>query len=158
MKKFLAGPLTALFVFGLLVGVPDLAAQVDALAKPRPVKRKVVKKTVRRKIKRPVKKYRKAKLAKPVKPAKKAPLIAKEPDYQLPSRAGMVVKDFVLNEAVDSSAADLIVSELKSIGVDEASFDPDDQMLRAKFNAQELSAVSLIKKLKDLGYTVKRID
>jgi hypothetical protein len=162
MKKFLASLLAALFAFGLLTIAPRFAAPAAARAKLRPAK--VIKKSLKKIIKKTVKKYRKAKLAKPIKSAKKvnaarkAALSAKEPAYQLPSRAGMVIKSFTLEEGVDDSGAETIVNELKSIGVDEASVDVNKNVLQAKFNSQELSAVSVIKKLKELGYTVKRID
>jgi len=158
MKKFLAGLLAVLFAFCLLAFLPGFSGQAEGRAKKRTVKRKVVKKTVRKKAKKPAKKYRKAKLAKPVQATKKAALAAREPAYQLPPRTGTVVKSFTLEEGVDDTAAETIVNELKSLGVDEASVDVNRNTLRAKFNSQELSAVSVIKKLKELGYTVKRID
>lgn len=159
MKRCFSFLLAALFVLSPLFFFSEYSGQADARAKTRLVKRRLVGK----KIKKKAKKYRRSKRTRP-KSAQKA-LVGKktappisEPVYLLPPRAGTIVKTFALEEGINDSGAETIISELKSLGVDFVSADVNRRTLQAKFNSQELSTISIIKKLKELGFTVRRID
>jgi len=154
-KKGLALLILGLFLAGLLPTAPGIFSQADARARKKKVVR-LVKKAKK------IKKARTVKRVKKVIKAKKATAKAKkrlvDPAYQLPARTGTVTQRYTLAEGVDETGADNLVGELKGIGADEASVNADSNTLTVKFNARELSAVGIIKKLKELGDTVKRIN
>jgi hypothetical protein len=121
----------------------------------------LAKKKVVRKIKYKKKAPRKAKIKKVRRKVKKAIVktkIKSIPSYRLPTRSGVIAQNYILKEKVDEAQAERIVSELRSLGAEEASYNVNTNNLRVKFNTRELSAVGIMTKIKGMGYTIKRIE
>lgn len=150
-KKGLALFILSLFLLGILPSASSNSGCAEARAKKkvyRKIKKVRVKKVVRRvkKIKRVVRKV------------KRKTKRIHEPAYKLPARTGTIIQKYTLEEGVDEAEAERVVGELKSLGADDASINVETSALQVKFNSGKLSAVGIMKKLKELGYTVKRID
>jgi hypothetical protein len=154
MKKLLSLLLLCAFLVGL--GTLALVGGSSAEAK---AKKKVVHKI--KKVKKTKKKARKAKRATVKKAAvKKAPATASPaPDrYALPPKTGVISQKYSLVEGIGEAEADKLVSDLKAFGVSEANVDVNSNVLSVKFNSGELTSISIIKKLRGLGYGVRQID
>lgn len=101
--------------------------------------------------------YRKAKakkkvVRKKIKGAKKRQL------RKAPVRSGIISQNYYLEEGADETEAENIAEELKSLGAQDAKVDIEKNTIQVKFDTKKLSAVTIIKRLKELGYTIKRID
>lgn len=129
-RKPLAGLVLSVFVLCLLPGPATLSSQAEAKAK---------KKTSAKKIKR-TKKH-----------TARSRSIAPRPK-------GILTQRYYLEEGADTAEGEKLGNELKAIGVDETSFDVENNILKVTFKTNKLSSVAIISKLKSLGYTVKRID
>lgn len=134
LKKFLSLLLVLLFTAGVL--------PLD-FGKSNPAEAKVKKA------------YRKAK-AKKVKKAVKKAKKTKRPAQKI--RSGIITQIYALEEGVDEAEAGNIIEELKDLGAEDTNVNIDKNLLLVKFNPQKLSAVKIIQRLKELGYTIKRID
>lgn len=145
----------ALIVFFLLGLLPlgSGSRPAEALAKKKVVHKA---KKVVRKVKKPVRKAKKKIIVK--KKVVRAVKSVRSEAYQLPARSGTVSQTYALKEKLDEARAGNVVSELKSIGVDEASVNVSKNSVQVKFNTRELSSIGIIQKLKELGYTVRRIN
>lgn len=138
------------FLLGILPAAPGNPGRAEARAKKkvyRKIKKTRVKKVIHRikKVKRAVRRIKRAKRL-------------REPVYKLPARTGTVIQKYTLEEGLGEVDAGGVVSELKSLGADDASVNVETSTLRVKFNTRKLSAIGIMKKLKELGYTVKRIN
>jgi copper chaperone CopZ len=164
MKKLLALLLLCLFLAGLVPFSLVNGDPAEAKAKKKIVRKvKKIKKKVRRIVKKKVRKVKKAlkkkvKAKAVVKAQKQAAIKTPADSYSLPSRTGTVSQKYTLEEGIGDGESDKVVSELKGLGVTDASVDVDSNTLSVKFNSAELSSIGIIKKLKELGYTVKRIN
>ncbi|MCU0640936.1 MAG: hypothetical protein MUC35_02470 [Candidatus Margulisbacteria bacterium] len=147
MKKLLSLLLLTVFLLTLVPFTGGWAAPAEAKAKKRIVRK------AKKKVRRPIKK-KKARLVKKrravAKPVKKK--------YNVPVQAGPISQQYSLEEGVNDSEADRIVNELRALGVKDASIDVNTNTLSVDYDSAELSSVSIIQKLKGLGYTVKRIN
>jgi len=156
LRKTFGVALIVFFLLGLLP-LGSGSRPAEALAKKKVVHKA---KKVVRKVKKPVLKAKKKiivkkKVTRVVKPKK---AVARPEAYQLPARSGTVSQTYALKEKLDEARAGNVVSELKSIGVDEASVNVSKNSVQVKFNTRELSSIGIIQKLKELGYTVRRIN
>lgn len=154
MKSIFKRGVTLLALIFLLLGILPLASHDPGNAEAKVIKKKVYWKTI---IKR-----KKTKLKKPVKQKiihkkQQKAKRSRKPAYKLPVQMRTIVQKYSLVEALDESEAETIVDELKSLGADDASINIETNTLEVKFNTKKLSAVNIMKKLKELGYTVKSI-
>lgn len=81
---------------------------------------------------------------------------AKRAKRSLPS--GTLSQKYYLEGSTGKEKMENLITELKLLGAEEARLDPGANILHVKFKSSKLSSISILKKLKDYGYTVKRID
>ena len=145
MRKFFALILLLAFVCGIVPsnfsGVSSVEAKTKKAVKKIAKKRKA-KKVVRKKTKK-------------VRKAKKAP---KKSALKIAGPSGIISQSYYLEEGADANEAEKITDELKGLGAEEVNVDVEKNVLQIKFNTKNLSAISILSKLKELGYTVQRID
>lgn len=168
MKRLLSLLLLGTFLLGLIPLAPVAVRSAEGKARKKIVRRVKKKKAVKKKkrvIRRAKKTVRpKKKATRPVKkPAPKKKTAATKPikdaaEYQLPGRTGNLTQRYSLEEGLGEQEADNVIGELKALGADDAAIDVNNNALSVTFNPAELSAIGIIKKLKELGYTVKRIN
>ena len=120
-------------------------------------KRKVSRKTVKR-----AKKIVRSKKKKTVgaKPAAKAANKAFNNDngqYQLPSRSGSLTQRYAIEEGLGGDEVDNMISGLQAIGADDVSVDSSKNMATVTYNTSKLTSVGIVKKLKTLGFSARRI-
>ncbi|MFA5113217.1 MAG: hypothetical protein WC529_02845 [Candidatus Margulisiibacteriota bacterium] len=164
MKRLLSLLLLGAFLLGLVPLAPVAVRSAEGKARKKIVRRVKKKKAVKKK-KRVIRKARKVakksvRLPKKTalkKPAAKKP-IKDDAEYQLPGRTGNLTQRYSLEEGLGEQEADNVIGELKALGADDAAIDVNNNALSVTFNPAELSAIGIIKKLKELGYTVKRIN
>lgn len=81
---------------------------------------------------------------------------------RLPARrggpSGILSQKYYLEGSASKEKTDNLIAELKLLGAEESRLDPGANILYVKFKSSRLSSISILKKLKDYGYTVKRID
>lgn len=154
IKRFFSFLLFIVFIFAAYSFLPATQHSAEAKYKKK-VYRKAKIKKFRKKVKRVVRKVKRKKVVQ--KKIRKVQRIH-EPVYRLPARTGTIIQKYTLEEGADEAETARIVSELKSLGADDASINVETSALQVKFNAGKLSAVGIMKKLKELGHTVKRID
>ena len=147
LRGMLALALLAVFSCGIIPLGPLDASIVEARAK----------KAAKKKIKQKKKKIRKSKKA-VRRVARKPKTLYQPPVYRLPARASTLSQKYYLEEAVNDAQSENIVDGLKSLGVDEASTDAANKAVQVKYSTQALNSISIIKRLKELGFTVRRID
>lgn len=70
----------------------------------------------------------------------------------------LLTQSYYLEEGVDETDAANMVEDLKELGAKEASINVASNTLSVTFAPKSLSAVTIISKLKSLGYTVKQIN
>ena len=155
VKKLFSFLLLLLFLAGIAPLSPLGRSPAEARAKKKV--RRIVRRTKKivRKVKRPV--IRKVKRPKAI----KKPVAKKIKDslqYDLPARTGMVTQKYSLEEGIGDADAGNVVGELKALGVADAAVNAGQNTVTVQFNSSELSSVGIIKKLRELGYTVKRIN
>jgi len=78
--------------------------------------------------------------------------------YRPPVRKGLISQRYFLEEGSNPAENQAVITELNILGITDANIDAEKNTLQIKFNTQKLSSIDVIKKLKELGYTVKRID
>ena len=127
--------------------------------KPRKVRKKVAHK-VKKKVKTAARSKKKKKTAASPKPAAKKPRVT-APDeayqYPLPSRTGSVTQRYSIEEGIGGDEADNVIGGLKVVGADDISVDPATNTVTVTYNTSKLTTVGVVKKLKSLGYTARRI-
>lgn len=74
------------------------------------------------------------------------------------SRSAFISQRYSLEEGMDSGGAGTISNELLDLGAENASVDINKNLVDVKFKTSRLSSIAILSKLKELGYTVKRID
>lgn len=125
--------------------------------KLRKVRKKAAHK-IKKKAKAAVRSKKKKKTAVSLKPAAKKPSVPGEAyQYPLPSRSGSVTQRYSLEEGLGGDEADNVISGLKAVGADDISVDPAKNTVTVTYNTSNLTAVGVVKKLKSLGYTARRI-
>lgn len=131
-----------------------MSSSADAKTKKKSVK-KVPHKKAKKAKKAKSKKQKKTNKTKKTKKSKKA---AKAAPAEKPAKAtGKVVSQkYYLEEGVDDSEAEKIVSVLRDMGVEDASIDVDNNALTVKFDSGKISSAALVSKLKSLGYTATK--
>lgn len=157
LRKLLSFALLA----SIILGIPS-ASPLFTSADARPKKlyrktKKIVNKVQGKKAARRIRIKKVARKARKTRAAVKR-IARRHEEYRLPARTGTIAQNYSLEEGVDEAGADRIVAELKSIGVDDARVNVAKNSLQVKYNTKELSSISVIKKLKELGYTVSRIE
>lgn len=133
VKRLIAGTFICLLFLG---GCPLLFSEcMAAKAKPkviRKVHKKAPKKIIRKKSVKRIK-------------------------HRAPKGPQIISQNYFLEESPDEIEAEVLAAEVKDLGAGEVNVDSIKNVLHVKYNADKLTAVRIIQKLKDLGYTVKRI-
>lgn len=147
MKKFLSWLLLAFLSLGSIFFFPSNLAEARQKTTVRKIIRKISpkRKIIRKKIikKRIIHKKRKAK-RKTLRPRLTTPKI--------------ISQRYLIEEGLDELEADRIKDSLKIIGVKEVETDVNENTIYVKFNPRKVSAITIIQKLKNLGFTTKRIN
>ena len=83
--------------------------------------------------------------------------IVKRPRRVAPKGPQIISQNYYLEENPDEIEAENLVVEVKGLGANEAQVNTEKNVLHVKYSDKNLSTVRIIQKLKELGYTVKRI-
>lgn len=134
LALFLAGSCTA-----------GLGRPAEAAAKKKVVRKLKVKKVKKKKIVRKKTRVAKKKLPRAGKVVKKA------------GASGTVTQDYALEEGLGGDEVDNLIGDLKAVGADEVAVDPATNMVSVTFRTSRLTSAGIVRKLKGLGYTAKRV-
>jgi hypothetical protein len=166
--RFFLALLLVLFFVGSLPLTPDKPAEAKTkkIVRKKVIRKKVVRKKIvhrkiaRRKIARkPVSKKIVRSAVRPKPAAKKPRQAASDEDsqYQLPARSGSVTQRYSIEEGVGGDEADSMINGLESVGADDVSVDSSKNMVTVTYNTSRLTATGIVKKLKALGFSARRI-
>jgi copper chaperone CopZ len=75
-----------------------------------------------------------------------------------PVKLKLITQSYQLEQKIDDVEAGRIIDALKVLGVVEPYYNPRKNSVRVSYSTKKLSSVVILKKLKQLGYTVKEID
>ena len=84
--------------------------------------------------------------------------VRKKRKARRPAARQAISQIYHLEESPDKDEAEALVAAMKGLGAAEAGVDMEKNVLRVKYSTQKLSALGIIQKLKELGYTTKRIE
>jgi len=167
--------LLMLFFAGALPQTFDRPAEAKTkkIVRKKIVRKKTIrKKIVRRKIARRVrlkKTVRRSKKTAALRVRKKVPSAARpkpvinkaaaedDSQYPLPSRSGSVTQRYSIEEGIGGDESDSVINGLESVGADDVSVDSSKNLVTITYNNSKLTSAGIVKKLKTLGFSARRV-